>query len=117
MAACPDLSRDPVAAQLGTVSLQLPTVAARLAVVDPEVHLQKDEYGPGRHPGKVMEVRSVRLPTSVAREILEGLQFTRGEGAELWTAVHRQPPDEWHRNSRPPGRDPLVGVEWRVRRQ
>ena len=38
-----------VAAQPWTVSLHLPRVAAWLAVLDPEVHLLKDEDGPGFH--------------------------------------------------------------------
>ena len=39
VAACRDLPREPVAAQPWTVSVHLPTVAAWLAVVDPEVRL------------------------------------------------------------------------------
>ena len=75
VAACPYLPREPVTAQPWTVSLHLPTVAARLAVVDPEVRLLKDEDGPGLHLGQGMEVRSARLPSPVARDLLEGLQF------------------------------------------
>ena len=60
-----------------------------------------------------MEVQSVRLPTPVARDISEGLPFTRGDGADVWTAVHHQLPDAWHRTFRPPGQERLVGVEWR----
>ena len=37
VAACPDLPREPVSVQPWTVSLHLPTVAARLAATDPEV--------------------------------------------------------------------------------
>ena len=114
VATCPDLPREPVAAQPWAVSLHLATVAARLVVVDPEVHLLKDEDGPVLHLGQGMEVRSVLLPSPVARGILEGLQFTHGEGADVWTAVHGQLPDAWHRTFRPPGHERLMGVEWRV---
>ena len=61
-----------------------------------------------------MEVRSSHLPSPMARNILEGLQFTRGDGADVWTAVHRQLPDAWHRTFWPPGHEHLVAVEWRV---
>ena len=47
-------------------------------------------------------------------DILEGLQFTRAGGADVWTAVHRQLPDAWPQVFRPPGHERLVGVEWRV---
>ena len=114
VAACPDLPCEHVAAQPWTVSLHLPTVAARLVVVDPEVHLLKDGDGPGLHLGQGMEVRSVRLPIPVAQDILERLQFRRGDGADVWTAVHRQLPDAWHKTLRPPGHERPVGVEWRV---
>ena len=114
MAACPDLPDEPVAAQPWTVSMHLPTVAARLAVMDPEVHLVKNEDGPGFQLGQGMEVRSVRLPSGVARDIPEGLQFTRSDGADVWTAVHRQLPDAWHKTFRPAGHERLVGVKWHV---
>ena len=45
MAACPDLPCEPVTVQLRTMSLHLPTVAAGLAVVDPEVNPPEDEPG------------------------------------------------------------------------
>ena len=48
------------------------------------------------------------------RDALEGLHFTRADAADVWTAVHRQLPDAWHRTYRPPGHERLVGVEWRV---
>ena len=54
------------------------------------------------------------LPSPVERDILEGLQFTRADGADMWTAVHRQLPDAWPQEFRPPGHERLVGVEWRV---
>ena len=114
MAACPDLPREPVTAQPWTVSLHLPTVAVGLAVVDAEVRLLKDEDGPGFHLGQGMEIRSTHLPNPVERDILQGLQCTRGDGADVWTAVHRQLRDVWHRTFRAPGHERLVGVEWRV---
>ena len=73
VAACPDLPRELVTAQPWTVSLHLPTAAARLAVVDPEILLLKDEDGRGFRLGQGMEVLSVCLPNPVVREILEGL--------------------------------------------
>ena len=60
MAACPDVPCELVTAQPWTVSLHLPTVAARLAVVDPEVRPLDD--GPGFRLGQGMEVTAVRLP-------------------------------------------------------
>ena len=51
VAACPDLPREPVAVQPWTVSVHLPTVAARLGAADPEVRLLKDGEGPGLHLG------------------------------------------------------------------
>ena len=109
VAACPELPREPVAAQPWTVSLHLHT-----AVVDPEVHQLKDEDEPGFHLGQGMEVRSVRLPSPMAGDILEGLQFTRGDGTDVWTTVHHQLPDARHRTFQPPGHKCLVAVEWRV---
>ena len=100
VAACPDLPREPVTAQPWIVSLHLPTVAARLAVVDPEVRPLQD--GPGFRLGQRMEVRSLRLPNPMTRNILEGLHFTRGDRAALWTSVHRQLPEAWHNSLRPP---------------
>ena len=110
--ACPDVPCEPVTAQPWTVSLHLPTVAARLAVVDSEVRPLED--GPGFRLGQGMEVRSVRLPNPVMRSILEGLHFTRGDGADVWAAVHRQLLDAWDTSLRPPGHNRLVGVEWRL---
>ena len=115
MAASPDLPRESVAAQPWIVSLHLATVAARLAVMDPEAHVLEDEDGPGLQLGQGMEFLSVCLLNPVARDILEGLQFTRGDGADMWTAVHRELPDAWHKTFRPPSHERLVGVEWRVR--
>ena len=48
------------------------------------------------------------------RDILEGLQFTRADGADVWTAIHRRLPDAWPQVFRPPGHERFVGVEWRV---
>ena len=89
VATCPDLPRGTVTTQPWTVSLHLPTVAVRLAVVDPEIRVFKDEDGPGFRPRQGMEVRSIRLPNAVTQDILEGLHFTRGDGGDVWTAVHR----------------------------
>ena len=94
--------------------MHLPTVAARLAAADPEVRLLGDREGPGLRLGQGLEVRTARLPSPVERDILEGLQFTRADGADVWTAVHRHLPDAWPRAFRPPGHERLVGVEWRV---
>ena len=106
MAACPDLPHELVTAQQRTVSLHSPTVAARLAV-DPEVRPLED--GPRFRLGHGMAVRSVRLPNPIWRNILEGLHFTRGEGADVWAAVQRQLPDAWHKSLRPPRHERLVG--------
>ena len=114
VAACPDLPREPVSIQPWTVSLHLPTVAARLAATDPEVLLLGDREGPGFRLGRGLEVRTARLPSPVGRDILEGLQFTRADGADVWTAVHRRLSDAWPQVFRPPGHERLVGVEWRV---
>ena len=46
--------------------------------------------------------------------LLEGLCFTCGDGAEVWTAVHRQFRGSLDASLRPPGYDRLVGVEWRL---
>ena len=89
VAACPDLPCGSVTTQPWSVSLHLPMVAARLAVVDPEIRLLEDEDGPGLRLEQGMEVRSVCLPNPVTRDILEGLHFTRGGGADVWVAVHR----------------------------
>ena len=89
VATCPDLPRETVTTQPWTVSLHLPTVAARLAVVDPEIRLLNDEDGPGFKLRQWVEVRSVRLPNPVTPGILEGLQCTRGDAADVWTAIHR----------------------------
>ena len=114
VAACPDLPREPVSVQPWTVSLHLPTVAARLAATDPEVSLLGDPEGPGLCLGQGLEVRTARLPSPVDGDVLEGLQFTRAGGADVWTAVHRQLPDAWAQVYRPPGHERLVGLEWRV---
>ena len=114
VAACPDLPCEPVSVQPWTVSLHLPTLAARLAATDPEVLLLGDREGPGLCLGQGLEVCTARLPSPVDGEILEGLQFTRAGGADVWTAVHRQLPDAWPQVFRPPGHERLVGVEWRV---
>ena len=95
VAACPDLPRDHVSVQPWTVSLHLPTVAARLAATDPEVLPLGDRERPGFRLGRGLEVRTARLPSPVDRDILEGLQFTRADGADVWTAVHRRLPDAW----------------------
>ena len=114
VAACPDLPREPVSVPPWTVSLHLPTVAARLAATDPEVSLLGDREGPGFRLGRGLEVRIARLPSPVDRDILEVLQFTRADGADVWTTVHRRLPDAWPQVFRPPGLERLVGVEWRV---
>ena len=94
--------------------MHLPTVAACLAARDPEVLLLGDREGPGFRLGRGLEVRTARLPSPVDRDILEGLQFTRADEADVWTAVHRRLPDAWPQVFRPPGHERLVGVEWRV---
>ena len=114
VAAYPDLPREPVSVQPWTVSLHLPTVAARLAATDPEVSLLGDREEPGLRLGQGLEVRTARLPSPVDGDILEGLQFTWAGGADVWTAVHRQVPDAWPKVYRPPGHERLVGLEWRV---
>ena len=114
VAACPDLPREPVSVQLCTFCLHLPTVAARLAATDPEVLLLGDREGPRFRLGRGLEVRTARLPSPVDRDILEGLQFTWADGADVWTAVHRRLTDAWRQVFRPPGHERLVGVEWRV---
>ena len=83
-------------------------------MVDPDIRLLKDEDGLGFRLGHGMEVRSVGLPDPVAREILEGLQLTRGDGAGVWTAVHRQLPQVRHKYFRPLGHERLVGMERRM---
>ena len=90
VAACPDLPREPVSVQPLTVSLYLPTVAARLAATDPEILLLGDREGPGLRLGRGLEVRTAGLPSPVDRDVLVGHQLTRADGAEVWTAVHRQ---------------------------
>ena len=114
VAACPDLPREPVSHQPWNVSLHLSTVAARLAATDPEVLLLGDREEAGLRLGQGLEVRTARLPSPVDRDILEGLQFTRADGADVWTAVHRQLPDAWPEAFRPPDHEHLVVVEWRV---
>ena len=61
-----------------------------------------------------MEVRSVRLPIPMIRSLLGGLYFTRGDGAKMWTAVHRQLLGSWDVSLRPPGCGQLVGVKWKL---
>ena len=114
VAACPDLPREPVSVQLWTVSLHLPTVAARLAAADPEVLLLGDREGPRLRLGRGLEVRTASLPSPVEGDILDGLQFTRVDRADAWSAVHRQLPDAWPQVFWPPGHERRVVVEWRV---
>ena len=114
MAACPDRPREPISVQPWTLSLHLPTVAARLAAADPEVLLLGDREGLGLRLVRGLKVRTARLPSPVERDIMEGLQFMRADGADMRTAVHRQLPDAWPQAFRPPGHEHLVGVEWRV---
>ena len=114
MAAYPDLPCEPVSVQPWTVSLHLPTVAACLAATDLEVLLLGEREGPGQRLGRGLEVRTTRLPSPVERDTMEGLQFTRADGADVWTAVHSQPPDAWPQAFRPRGHERLVGVEWHV---
>ena len=112
MAACPHLPRGHGAVQPWTMSLHVPRVAARLAVVDPELRSPVKEprfwVGPG------MEVRSVRLPSPMMPGLLDGLCLTRSDGAEVWTVVHRRLSGSWDASVRPPGWDRLVGVHWRL---
>ena len=114
MAACPDLPREPVSVQPWFVSLHLPTVAARLGAADPEVLLLGDREWAGFRLGRGLEVRTARHPSPVDGDVLEGLQFTRADGADVWTAVHCRLPDAWPQVFRPPGHERLVGMEWRV---
>ena len=69
--------------------------------------------GPGLRLGRGLEVRTASLPSPEDRDILEGLQFMRADGADVWTTVHRRLPDAWPQVFRPPGHERLVGVEWR----
>ena len=112
MGACPDLPREPVAVQPWTMSLHLPTVAARLAAVDPEVRSLEEE--PRFRMGPGMEGGFVPLPSPMMQGLLERPCFTRGDGAEAWTAVHRQLLGSWDVSLRLPSYDRLVGVEWRL---
>ena len=91
-----------------------PTLAACFAAADPEALLLGDQEGPGLRLWRGLEVRTACLPSPVEGDILEGLQFTRADGADMWTAVHRQLPDAWLQVFPPPGHERLVGVEWRV---
>ena len=114
VAACPDLPREPVSA-VPVDYLPAPSHGGGPACSRrPEVRPLQDGDGPGLHLGQGMEVRTARLPSPVEREILEGLRFTRADGSDVWTAVHRQLPHAWHRTFSPPGHERLVGVEWRV---
>ena len=88
VAAFPDLPREPVSVQPWTISLHLPTVAPPLATTDPEVLLRGDREGPGLRLGRGLEVRTARLPSTVDSDILERLQFTRADRADVWNAVH-----------------------------
>ena len=108
VAACPNLPRESVTAQPWTVSLHLPTVAARLAVVNPEVLPLED--GPGFRLARGMEVRFVYLANPVAWSILERLHFARGDRADVWAAVHCHLPDAWNTSPRPACDDQLVGM-------
>ena len=112
VATYPDLPREPMAVQPWSLSQHLPTVAAQLAAVDPEVRSLEEE--PGFRLGLGMEVRSVCLPSPMTPELLEGLSFTRSDEAEVWTAVHRQLRGSWDASLQPPGCDWLVGVKWRL---
>ena len=67
VAACPYLRREPVSVQPSTVSLHLPTVAARLAATDPVVLLLGDREGPGFRLGRGLELCTARLPSPVDR--------------------------------------------------
>ena len=89
-------------------------MAARLAAADPGVSVLGDREEPGLRLGWGLEVRTARLPSPVERDILEGLQFTRADGVDVWTAIHRQLPDAWPQAFRPPGHKRLVGLEWCV---
>ena len=99
MAAYLDLPREPVAVQPWTLSLHLPTVAARLAAVDSEVRPLRGESGYKMDPG--LEIRPVRLPSPMSPGLLDGLCFTRANGAEVWTAIHRMLPGSWDASLRP----------------
>ena len=92
VAACTDVPREPVSVKSCTVSMHLPTLAARLAAADPGVLLLGDGEGPGLGLEQGLEVRTARLPSPVERDTLEWLQFTRADGADVWTAVHRMAP-------------------------
>ena len=83
VAACPDLSREPVSVHPWTVFLHLPTVVAHLAATDQQVSLLGDREGPGLRLSQGLEVRTARLPSPVDGDILEGLQFTRAGGADV----------------------------------
>ena len=100
MAACPDVPGELVTVQPWTMSVHLPTVAARPAVVDLEVRPLQDM--PGFRLSQGMEGKSVRLPSAITWSLLEGLCFTRGDGAEVWTGVHRRLPGSWDAALRPP---------------
>ena len=107
VAACQDLPREPVAVQPWTLSLHLPTVAPRLAAVDPKVWPLEGE--PGFKLGPDMEVWSVRLLRPMTQGLLWGFCFTRSDGPEVSTAVHRQLSPSWDAPLWPPGYDELVG--------
>ena len=79
----PVLPREPMALQPWTLSLHLPAAAARLAAMDPKVRSLEED--PGIRLSPRMEVQFVRLPSPMTLDLLEGLSFTRGDGAELWT--------------------------------
>ena len=114
VAACPDAPHELVSVQPWSVPLHLPTVEARFAAADPGVLLLGGREGPGLPLGRGPEARTARLPSPVEGDILEGLQCTQADGADVWTTVHRQLPNAWPQAFRPPGHERLVGVEWRL---
>ena len=113
MAACLVMPREHVAHQPRTLYLHLPTVAARLPALEPEVWSLEER--PWFQLGTRMEVRSVRLPSTMTRGLLEELSFTRGHLAQVWTAVRRQLSGSLDAFLRHPGYDRPVGVAWRLR--
>ena len=96
------------------MSLHLPTLTAGLAAVDPEVRPMEGQ--PGFRSRPAMEVWSVLLPSPMTYGLLKGLCFKRGDGdgAEVWTAVHRHLPGSWDASLRPPVYDRLVWVDRRL---
>ena len=76
--ACLRLPRELVAIQPRTLSLHLPTVGARLAVVDAEV---RDRPGYRVAPG--LEATMVWLLDPLTLGLLDGLHRSRGDGVEV----------------------------------